>query len=71
MVESNHGGSAIDGVDVAALRRYLAATDVRFAVLFGARVQGETHDSSDIDVALRFSEELSSERTLPSAESYQ
>ncbi|TKX48498.1 nucleotidyltransferase domain-containing protein [Halorubrum sp. SD690R] len=59
MVESNHGGSAIDGVDVAALRRYLAATDVRFAVLFGSRVRGETHDSSDVDVALRFSEELS------------
>ncbi|MDB2293983.1 nucleotidyltransferase domain-containing protein [Halorubrum ezzemoulense] len=59
MVESNHDGSAIDGVDVAALRRYLATTDVRFAVLFGSRVRGETHDSSDVDVVLRFPEELS------------
>ena len=59
MVESNHDGSATDGVDVAALRRYLATTDVRFAVLFGSRVRGETHDSSDVDVVLRFPEELS------------
>ncbi|MDB2265637.1 nucleotidyltransferase domain-containing protein [Halorubrum ezzemoulense] len=59
MAESNHDGSAIDGVDVAALRRYLATTDVRFAVLFGSRVRGETHDSSDVDVVLRFPEELS------------
>ncbi|MDB2242994.1 nucleotidyltransferase domain-containing protein [Halorubrum ezzemoulense] len=46
-------------MDVAALRRYLATTDVRFAVLFGSRVRGETHDSSDVDVVLRFPEELS------------
>ena len=59
MIEPNHGGSAIDGVDVTAIRRYFAATDVRFAVLFGSRVRGETHDSSDVDVTLRFSEELS------------
>ncbi|MDB2259279.1 nucleotidyltransferase domain-containing protein [Halorubrum ezzemoulense] len=59
MVESNHDGSATDGVDVVALRRYLATTDVRFAVLFGSRVRGETHDSSDVDVVLRFPEELS------------
>ncbi|OYR55002.1 DNA polymerase III subunit beta [Halorubrum sp. E3] len=59
MAGSNHDGSAIDGVDVAAIRRYLAETDVRFAILFGSRVRGETHDSSDVDVALRFSEDLS------------
>ncbi|MDB2283417.1 nucleotidyltransferase domain-containing protein [Halorubrum ezzemoulense] len=46
-------------MDVAALRRYLATTDVRFAVLFGSRVRGETHDSSDVDVVLRFPEKLS------------
>jgi predicted nucleotidyltransferase len=59
MARSNHDGSAIDGVDVAAIRRYLVATDVRFAVLFGSRVRGETHDSSDDDVALRFPADLS------------
>jgi predicted nucleotidyltransferase len=59
MAGSNHDGSAIDGVDVAAIRRYLAETDVRFAVLFGSRVRGETHESSDVDVALRFPEDLS------------
>ena len=58
MVESNHGGSAIDGMDVAAIRRYLAETGICFAVLFGSRVRGETHDSSDVDAALRFLEEL-------------
>lgn len=60
MAGSNHGGSAIGGVNVAAIRRYLAETDLRFTVLFGSRVRGETHDSSDVDVALRFPEELSS-----------
>ena len=59
MAGSNHDGSAIDGVDVAAIRRYLAETDVRFAVLFSSRVRGETHESSDVDVALRFPEDLS------------
>ncbi|MGQ3330762.1 type VII toxin-antitoxin system MntA family adenylyltransferase antitoxin [Halorubrum sp. FL23] len=54
MVEPNDGESAIEGVDVAAIRRYLAATDVRFAILFGSRVRGNTHESSDVDVALRF-----------------
>ncbi|WP_050033603.1 nucleotidyltransferase domain-containing protein [Halorubrum halophilum] len=50
MAGSNHGGSAIGGVDVAAIRQYLAETDVRFAILFGSRVRGDTHDSSDVDV---------------------
>nr|WP_245810826.1 nucleotidyltransferase domain-containing protein [Halorubrum halodurans] len=59
MAGSNHDGPAIDGVDVAAIRRYLAETDVCFAVLFGSRVRGETHESSDVDVALRFPEDLS------------
>jgi predicted nucleotidyltransferase len=59
MMGSNHSGSAIDGVDVAAIHQYLAETDVRFAVLFGSRVRGETHESSDVDVALRFPEDLS------------
>jgi len=59
MAGSNHDGSTIDGVDVAAIRRYLGETDVRFAVLFGSRVRGETHEASDVDVALRFPGDLS------------
>jgi len=59
MVGPNDVESAIDGVDVAAMRRYLAETDVRFAILFGSRVRGNTHESSDVDVALRFSEDMS------------
>ncbi|WP_231899214.1 nucleotidyltransferase domain-containing protein [Halorubrum trapanicum] len=41
------------------MRRYLAETDVRFAVLFGSRVRGDGHESSDVDVALRFPDDLS------------
>ena len=59
MVGSNYNGPAIDGVDVEAIRRYLAETDVRFAILFGSRVRGETHESSDVDVAIQFPENLS------------
>jgi predicted nucleotidyltransferase len=56
---ANHGEPPVEGVDVAAMRRYLAATDVRFATLFGSRVRDDDHESSDIDVALRFPDELS------------
>ncbi|QAU12231.1 nucleotidyltransferase domain-containing protein [Halorubrum sp. BOL3-1] len=59
MVEPNGNESTIEGVDMAAIRRHLAATDVRFALLFGSRVRGNTHESSDVDIALRFPDELS------------
>ncbi|TKX44618.1 nucleotidyltransferase family protein [Halorubrum sp. ARQ200] len=59
MAGANHGEPPVEGVDVAAIRRYLAATDVRFAVLFGSRVRGDAHESSDVDVALRFPDDLS------------
>ncbi|WP_251133172.1 nucleotidyltransferase domain-containing protein [Halorubrum sp. 2020YC2] len=44
---------------MAAIRRYLAETDVRFAILFGSRVRGDVHESSDVDVTLRFPDNLS------------
>ena len=59
MAGANHGEPPVEGVDVAAIRRYLAEADVRFAVLFGSRVRGEAHESSDVDVALRFPDDLS------------
>ena len=60
MAGANHGEPPVEGVDVAAMRRYLAETDVCFAVLFGSRVRGDAHESSDVDVALRFPDDLSS-----------
>jgi len=59
MVEPNDNESTIESVDVAAIRRHLAATDVRFALLFGSRVRGNTHELSDVDIALRFPGDLS------------
>ena len=59
MVDTNDGESTIDGGDVEGIRQYLAETDVRFAILFGSRVRGDTHESSDVDIALRFPEDLS------------
>ena len=59
MAGANHGEPPVEGVDVAAMRRYLAETDVCFAVLFGSRVRGDAHESSDVDVALRFPDDLS------------
>ena len=59
MANPNDGESAIEGVDVGAIRQYLAETDVRFAVLFGSHARGTTHESSDVDIALRFPDDLS------------
>lgn len=56
---ANHEEPPVEGVDVAAIRRYLAEADVRFAILFGSRVRGDAHESSDVDVALRFPDDLS------------
>ncbi|CCQ33006.1 Nucleotidyltransferase protein [Halorhabdus tiamatea SARL4B] len=46
--------SVEDSVDIEGLRRYLAGTDVAFAVLFGSYATGTSHDSSDVDVAVQF-----------------
>jgi predicted nucleotidyltransferase len=52
------GESTIDGVDVEGIRTYLAQKPVAFAVLFGSRARGTADASSDVDVAVHFSNEL-------------
>lgn len=52
------GEPAIDGVAVDEMRSYLDGTDVVFAVLFGSRVRGTAGESSDVDVAVKFPEDL-------------
>jgi predicted nucleotidyltransferase len=37
---------------------YLSQTEVVFAVLFGSRAQGTADESSDVDVALQFPDEM-------------
>lgn len=49
----------IEGVDLEAMRAYLADTGVEFAVLFGSRAQGTADKTSDVDIALGFPESLS------------
>jgi len=50
---------AIEGVDLEAMRAYLAGTAVEFAVLFGSRAQGTAETTSDVDIALGFPDSLS------------
>lgn len=45
-------------VDVDGMRAYLEESSVTFAVLFGSRVTGAADDSSDVDVALGFPDEM-------------
>lgn len=52
------GEPTIEGVDIEGLRDYLAQADVEFAVLFGSRARGTATESSDVDIALRFPEDL-------------
>jgi len=48
----------LPGVDVDGMREYLAQTDVIFAVLFGSHARGTATESSDIDIALRFPDDI-------------
>ena len=50
------GESTIEDVD--AMSDYLSQTEVVFAVLFGSRAQGTADESSDVDVALQFPDEM-------------
>jgi predicted nucleotidyltransferase len=50
--------STVEGVDVGAMSDYLTHTEVVFAVLFGSHARGMADESSDVDVALRFPDEL-------------
>ncbi|WP_435195807.1 type VII toxin-antitoxin system MntA family adenylyltransferase antitoxin [Natronomonas sp. EA1] len=51
--------SAVETLDIAAIRAYLAQTEVEFAILFGSHARGTADESSDVDIALRFPEEMS------------
>lgn len=46
-------------IDIAGIREYLAQTAVIFAILFGSHAKGTADESSDVDIALRFPEEMS------------
>jgi predicted nucleotidyltransferase len=56
----------MDGTDgrsrlVAALEESLCRdADIEFAVAFGSQVSGDSHPSSDFDVAIKFADDLSS-----------
>lgn len=47
-----------DAVNLDGMRSYLARTGVIFAMLFGSHARGTADDSSDVDVALCFPEEM-------------
>lgn len=51
----------VEGVDVDGMAEYLGETPVVFAVLFGSRATGSVEPASDVDVALRFPDEMSDE----------
>jgi predicted nucleotidyltransferase len=51
-------GTVESDADTTAMSEYLAGTEVVFAVLFGSHTRGMENESSDIDVALRFSDEM-------------
>jgi predicted nucleotidyltransferase len=50
-------GDALN-IDLTEIRNYLAEAKVTFAVLFGSHARDTESESSDIDVALRFSDEM-------------
>ena len=51
--------SSVETIDLEEIRDYLAQTEVIFAVLFGSHIRGTADESSDVDIALRFPDELS------------
>lgn len=52
------GEPTVEGVNLDEMSDYLARTGIVFAVLFGSYARGTADDSSDVDVALRFPEEM-------------
>ena len=52
------GEPTVEGVNLDEMSDYLARTEVVFAVLFGSHARGTADDSSDVDVALRFPDEM-------------
>ena len=55
---SHSGEPTVEGINVEGMREYLAQTEVDFAILFGSHARGTADESSDVDIALRFPEEL-------------
>ena len=49
---------AIEDVDIAGMQEYLDSTDVVFAVLFGSHATRTADGTSDVDIALRFPDEM-------------
>lgn len=45
-------------VNVEGMQEYLAQTEIDFAILFGSHARGTADESSDVDIALRFPEEM-------------
>jgi len=58
MASADH--PTVEGVDLEAMREALAESVVVFAVLFGSRARGPSTDTaeSDVDIALRFPDEM-------------
>jgi predicted nucleotidyltransferase len=52
------GDRTVERVSIDGVRDTLARTDVVFAVLFGSCAQDTADESSDVDIALRFPEEM-------------
>lgn len=58
----NPDDSAVDTLDIEAIRAYLDQTEVSFAILFGSHARGTAEESSDVDIALRFPEGMSEDK---------
>ena len=50
--------STVEEADIDGMSAYLAQTTVEFALLFGSHARGVASASSDVDIALRFPEEM-------------
>lgn len=49
----------IETADLDTIRTALDGTDVEFGLLFGSHARGEATDDSDLDIAVRFPDQLS------------
>ncbi|MCL9817726.1 type VII toxin-antitoxin system MntA family adenylyltransferase antitoxin [Natronocalculus amylovorans] len=57
MSKSDH--PSFETIDLDGIQTYLNQTEVSFAVLFGSHARGVADESSDVDIALQFPDELS------------
>jgi predicted nucleotidyltransferase len=49
----------LTSIEYDALQRVLSEHPVRFAIVFGSQVRGETHPTSDVDLAVAFDDSIS------------